>query len=403
MLNRFRFFNLILVNLLLCGLLASADPAPAAHGTAAVLQPFLENHTLAGAVTLVASPSKILDVDTVGYADIAGKKPMRPDTLFWIASMSKPITASALMMLVDEGKVNVDDPVEKYLPEFKGQWLAAESDKDHVLLRRPLHPITVKNILTHTSGMAFSSAMEKPTLDLLRLRDAVRSNAMTPLTFEPDTEYRYANAGINTAGRIIEVVSGMPYEQFLEKRLIEPLGMKDTTFWPDAKQLRRLAKSYKSDKDKNDLVETPVSQLRYPLDDHTRQPFPAGGLFSTAHDLARFCQMIAGDGVFEGKRYLSEAVVKQMTSVQTGDIKINGNDATGYGFGWSVLKRPAGDGLSTGSFGHGGAYKTTMWIDPEKHLVLILLRHHDGAFLVPEGNKIEPTFIKAAIAKYGNQ
>src|SRR6202790_595357 len=186
---------------------------------------------------------------------------MRADSLFWIASMSKPITATALMILVDEGKVNVDDPVQKYLPAFQGQWLAVEQDKEHVLLKHPPHPITVKNILTHTSGLPATSAMEKPTLDLLPLRDAVLSYAMTPLLFEPDGKYQYANAGINTAGRIIEVVSGMPYEAFMQQRLFDPLGMKDTTFWPDVDQVKQLAKSYKPNKEGNDLEETTVTQL----------------------------------------------------------------------------------------------------------------------------------------------
>ena len=124
---------------------------------AAVLQPFVDSHTLAGAVMLVADKNKVLDVEAVGYADIAAKKPMQTDCLFWIASQSKPITATALMMLVDEGKVKLDDPVEKYLPEFKGQMVVAERDKEHVLLRKPKHPITVRNVLSHTSGLPFES------------------------------------------------------------------------------------------------------------------------------------------------------------------------------------------------------------------------------------------------------
>ena len=190
-------------------------PALAAPHLTDSLQPFVDSHTLAGAVVLVADRDKVLDLEAVGYADVAAKTPMKTDDLFWIASMSKPMTAAAFMMLVDEGKVKLDDPVEKYLPEFKDQWVIAEQDKDHMLLKRPTHPITVRNILSHTSGLPFTSAMETPTLDLLPLRDAVRSYAMTPLQFEPDSKYQYSNAGINTAGRIIEVVSGMPYEEFL--------------------------------------------------------------------------------------------------------------------------------------------------------------------------------------------
>jgi len=189
------------------------------------LQPFVDSHTLAGAVALVANKDKVLTVETVGYEDVAAKKPMREGSLFWIASMSKPITAVRLMMLVDEGKVNLDDPVAKYLPEFNNQWQAVYQDNDSVLLKRPKRPVTVRHLLTHTSGMPFKSAMEEPTLDVLNLRDAARSYAMTPLQSEPGTKFQYSNAGINTVGRIIEVVSGMPYEDFMDKRLFVPLGI----------------------------------------------------------------------------------------------------------------------------------------------------------------------------------
>jgi CubicO group peptidase (beta-lactamase class C family) len=347
---------------------------------AAALQPYISNHTLAGTVTLVASRDRVLSLVAVGYMDIAAKKPMKTDALFWIASQSKAITATALMMLVDEGKVNVGDPVEKYLPEFKGQWVKAEQDPDHILLKRPAHPITVKNVLTHTSGLPFSSPLETPTLDLLPLAARVRSYAMLPLEFEPDSKYSYSNAGINTAGRIIEVVSGMPYEQFMEQRLFEPLGMKDTTFWPSEKQLRRLAKSYKANAAKNGLEETTITQLRYPLSDRTRQPMPAGGLFSTASDVARYCQMILNGGVLDGKRYLSEAAVRQMTSKQTADAV-----DTKYGFGWSV-----GDG----EFGHGGAYATNMTVDTKDGLVFIWMVQH--ADFPGDGAKSRDAFMQAA-------
>ena len=365
---------------------ADGDSSPApSKGVAAVLQPFVDRHALAGAVTLVADRDRVLSLDTVGFADVAAGKPMRPDALFWIASQSKPITATALMMLVDDGKVNVNDPVEKYLPEFKGQWLVAEQDKEHLLLRKPSHPITVREVLSHTSGLPFKSQMEQPTLDLLPLRVAVQSYAMTPLQFEPGSKYQYANAGINTAGRIIEVVSGMPYEDFLEKRLLGPLGMKDTTFWPSEDQLARLAKSYKPNADKTGLEETTIGQLKYPLDDRKRQPMPAGGLFSTAHDLARFCQMLLNGGTFEGKQYLSEAAVKEMTSKQTGDAV-----KEGYGFGWST---------NGSTFGHGGAYATNMTIDAKRGLITIWMVQHAG--FPGDGGKSQDAFQKAALERFG--
>jgi CubicO group peptidase (beta-lactamase class C family) len=304
---------------------------------------------------------------------------MRANTLFWIASQSKPITAAALMMLVDEGKVRVDDPVAKYLPEFKDQWVVGEKDQDHVLLRRPTHPITIRNLLTHTSGMPFASALETPTLDMLPLRDAVRSYAITPLQFEPDSKWQYSNASINTAGRIIEVVSGMPYEEFLDKRLFAPLGMKDTTFWPSEEQLTRLAKSYRPNKEKTGLEEMKISQLTYPLNDRRRQPMPAGGLFSTAGDVARFCQMVLAGGVYNGKRYLSEDAVKQMTSKQTGDLK---ND---WGLGWAT---------GGGSFGHGGAHATNMTINAKRGLITVWMVQHSG--FPGDGGKSHGAFKKAA-------
>jgi len=156
-----------LASLLILSLPAwSQDPvADSGKGPAAVLQPFIERHALAGAVTLVASKEKVLSHEAVGYLDVAAKTPMRPDAMFWIASQSKSMTAAAFMMLVDQGKVGLDDPVEKYLPEFKCLLVTVEQDDTHTLLRKPAHPITVRNVLSHTSGMRFSSPVEKPTLD----------------------------------------------------------------------------------------------------------------------------------------------------------------------------------------------------------------------------------------------
>ncbi len=369
-------------------LIAALAVLCATSDAASVLQPFVDKHELAGAVTLVATKEKILSLEAVGWADIAARRPMRTDCLFWIASQSKPITAAALMMLVDEGKVNVDDPVEKYLPEFKGQMVVAEKDDKHMLLQKPAHPITVKNILSHTSGLPFKSPIEEPTLDLFPLALRVRSYAMLPLQFEPDTKYLYSNAGINTVGRIIEVVSGMSYEEFLDKRLFKPLGMKDTTFWPTERQLRRLAKCYKPDAARTNLVETPISQLKYPLTAADRQPMPAGGLFSTASDLVRFCQMILNDGEFQGKRYLSEAAVKQMTSRQTPpSLKES------YGFGWSV----GGDG----SFGHGGACATNMTLDRNQGLIFIWMVQHAG--FPGDGKNAQGVFKTDAVRKFGGR
>jgi CubicO group peptidase (beta-lactamase class C family) len=344
----------------------------------------VDRGALAGAVTLVADKDRVLSLDAVGYADVVARRPMRPDALFWIASQSKPITAAALMMLVDEGKVRLDDPVDKYLPEFRDLWLAAEQDGEHVLLKRPGRRVTVRHVLSHTSGMPFRSALEEPTLDLLPLRVAVRSYAMTPLQSEPGSKYQYSNAGINTAGRIIEVVSGAPYEDFLQRRLLGPLGMRDTTFRPSAEQLKRLAKSYKPTPDGKGLEETTITQLKYPLDGPARQPVPAGGLFSTAADVGQFCQMVLNGGAYGGRRYLSEAAVREMTSKQTGALK------EGYGLGWST---------GGGTYGHGGAYSTGMTVDPGRGLVTVFLVQHAGFPKGGEGS--QAAFRRAAEARFG--
>jgi CubicO group peptidase (beta-lactamase class C family) len=351
-----------------------------------VLQPYVDRGELAGAVTLVADANKVLSLECVGYADIAAKKPMQPNTLFWIASQTKPMTTTAMMMLMDEGKVCAEDLVEKYLPEFKGQWRVAERDDTHVLLKKPSRPITVRDILSHTSGLPFASAMEVPTLDLLPLRECALSYAMTPLQSEPGSKYEYSNAGINTAGRIIELVSGMSYTDFMNTRLFQPLGMIDTTFVPTEEQVSRLTKCYQPAADKTGLEEIRISQLKYPLNDTARQPMPAGGLFSTATDCGRFMQMVLNKGTFEGKRYLSPQAVAMMTSKQT-PLALGDQ----YGFGWS----------SGETFGHGGACATNMIADTKLGMVAVYLIQHTNGF-PGEGGKAQETFMTAAKSRFLN-
>ncbi len=248
------------------------------------------------------------------------------------------------------------------------------------------HPITVREVLSHMSGLPFKSAIETPTLDGLPLAAAVRSYAMTPLQTEPGVNYAYSNAGINTAARILEVVSGMKYEDFMQQRLFTPLGMKDTTFWPTQEQTQRIAKSYSPGAGKKNLVEIPIGQLTYPLTNRTnRFPMPAGGLFSTAQDTARFCQMLLNGGELNGKRFLSDAAFKELTGRQTPE-----SVKESYGFGLSV-----GDDW----FGHGGAFATNMQISTAKGLVMIWMVQHDG--FPGEGGKAQNVFKQWALEQFG--
>lgn len=348
--------------------LAPLQAEPSAT-VAPLLQPFVDRHELAGAVALVLSRDRVLDVECVGFADIAAQRPMTPDALFWIASQTKPMTAVAVLMLVDEGKLALDDAVEKYLPEFRGQEMVAPAPAGEKAgsagLRAPSRPITLRDVLSHMSGLPFQSVLEKPTLDGLPLAAAVRSYAKTPLQWEPGTRYQYSNAGINTAARILEVVSGMPYEKFMQRRLFGPLGMRDTTFWPNEKQTRRLARSYRPDAAKTGLEEFPISQLQYPLSDRKhRYAMPAGGLFSTAADTAKFCQMLLNGGELNGRRYLSSAAFAELTRRQT-----PATVGDSYGLGLS-----AGGGW----FGHGGAHATGMEIRPGDGYAVVWMVQHGG-------------------------
>ena len=233
----------------------------------------------------------------------------------------------------------------------------------------------MRDVLSHTSGLPFSTPIEKPTLDLFPLACRVRSYAMSPLAFEPGAENQYSNAGINTAARIVEVVSKLPYERFLDERLFKPLGMKDTTFPPTSEQLQRLAKSYRPGK--RGLVECRIDQIHYPLDDPQRQPMPAGGLFSTADDLFRFYRMFARNGSTDGRQILSAAAVREMTTRQPAYHD--------YGLGMRIR----GDRI-----GHSGAYNSDSCFNTKNGLIEIFLVQQ--AAWAKGGEKILGVFGKAA-------
>lgn len=378
-----RFAVLLLVFCkLTSGPLMAQESPPADAVVAAALQPYVDREELAGAVALVADVKGILSITAVGAADRESGRPMRGDSMFWIASQSKPMTAAAVMLLVDAGKIALDDPIEKYLPEFGGLMVVSEKDEQRVVLRKPERPITIRQVLSHTSGMPFRSALEVPVLDRLPLADRVRSYAMTSLDFPPESKYQYSNAGINTAARIAEVVTGQSFEQFLTERLFEPLGMNETTFWPSEAQAERIATAYRQKSGGAGLAATRIEQLQYPLTDRSvRAAMPAGGLFSTAADVSRFYRMLANGGELEGRRVLSEAAVQQLTTRQTPQ-----SVKESYGLGFSV---------SEDRFGHGGAYSTNSYYDRRQQRVLVWLVQHAG--FPGRGADSQDAFRKAAL------
>ncbi len=344
------------------------------------LEAFVKEGSLAGAVTVLVQDGQTISEEVVGFRDLESKEPMRADSLFWIASMTKPITAMAVMMLQDEGKLNIEDPVSKYLPEFANQMLLREKSADRVVLVKPERPVTIRDLLTHTSGLVGASPLDGDALDVLSLKEAVITYALSPLQFEPGTKWSYCNPGINTLGRIVEVVGGEDFAVFLQKRILDPLGMVDTTFWPNEAQLARLATSYQPGPGGKGLAPTTIKYLTEPYSNQKRAPLAAGGLFSTAPDLLKLSIMLLNGGEAGGKRYLSPEALRSMTTDHTGTLKSGFTDGMGMGLGFQVVREPTGVTamLSKGTYGHGGAHGTQGWIDPEKKTIYLLLIQRAG-------------------------
>lgn len=334
------------------------------------MQEFVTSGKTAGIVTLIARHGHVALLSAVGYADLEAKLPMRTDTQFRIMSMTKPITGAALMTLVDEGRLSIIDPVEKYLPEFRGQQLAAGG--------KPAHPITIEEVLDHTSGI------QEPPGHWKTLAEAVAAYAKLPLDFQPGTQWRYRTAGINVAGRVIEVVTGQPYEQAVASRIFGPLGMRDTTFYPSDPS--RVAAVYTYTNGKLVRAEKPLPNRAETFAE------PGAGAFSTAEDLARFYQMVLSNGASGGKQILSPFAVQLMTASHTRDLKAGFAPGQGYGLGWGVVRDIEGTFRysSIGSYGHGGAYRTYGWVDPAKDMICIVLmqRTNEGGDIADEFNAI---------------
>jgi len=396
-----RFGALLLAALLAANAAGRAEDLDASKfaGVRRQMQSFVDAAEISGAVTVIGRKDGVVSMEAVGLQDLDRGAPMPKDALFRIASMTKPITAIGIMILADEGKLAIDDPVEKHLPEFRGQMLIADRGPDTVTLKRPSRPITIKDLLTHTSGLPVK--MPEGLGDLYARRDhtlaeGVMALSQRPLDFEPGTRWAYCSPGIDTLGRIIEVVSGRPYEAFLSERIFQPLGMVDTTFYPTAQQLTRLATMYKKDKATGKLVAAPGGNLGPPQ--NARYPIPAGGLYSTGPDLARLYQMMLDGGALHGQRILSAASVQAMTASLTGDLPAGFSPGMGWGLGWGVVRTPGGvtGALTPGAYGHGGGTGPQGWIDPAQNLFLIMLIQRPDMSPADE-SRIRQAFPAAAV------
>ena len=345
------------------------------------MKSFVDRQTVAGAVTLVAHGSDIVEFDATGMADVEAGHPMRKDTIFQIMSMTKPVTAIGIMMLAEQGKLALRDPVDLYLPEFHDLKVATTVGPDAGRLAVPNHAITIRDLLTHTAGIQdypgppgiadYAQTMSVP------LDEVVKALAKRPLLFQPGTQWSYSSPGIEILGRIIEVCSGEKYADYITEHVLRPLGMKDSFFFPPADKVDRIAMVYAHKEGK--LVPAPATILGGDPAKHRQGavfPAPGWGLYSTAEDLLHLYRMMLNDGVYEGHRYLSPFSVHVMTEPQTTGIQpvgwMRGSD---YGLAWEVVTDPLGElaGHTLGTYGHGGAFGTQGWIDPNNDLISILM------------------------------
>ena len=380
-----RFVCLLLVSLAPSAFSAEFDKTKLA-AIKPRMQQFVDDNQLAGVVAVVGTADGVVYQEALGNARLEPTQAMTEDTLFRIASMTKPMTAAAILILADEGKLAVTDPVEKHLPEFRGQMLVSERGKGRLVLVKPKRPITIRDLLTHTSGLpGYPEGLADVYLKRNRtLADTTLAVSQRPLDFEPGSKWSYCNSGIDTLGRIVEVVSDQRFEDFMAKRIFDPLGMKSTTFQPTKEQMKRVAGLYDSKNGK--LVLAPDTILGQVA--KSRHPVPAGGLYSTGADVARFYRMMLNKGTLDGKKILSPKAVEQLTSVHTGDLKCGFTPGMGFGYGFAVVREPQGVTamLSAGTFGHGGAFGTQSWADPKKGVFVILLIQRVG---LPNGDGTE--------------
>jgi CubicO group peptidase (beta-lactamase class C family) len=322
---------------------------------------------------------------------------MRPDTIFRIMSVSKPVTAAGVMILVDEGRLSLLDPVEKFIPEFAGIRVNPCGTRNgfDCQLEPPARPFTVLDLMTHTSGLGEAGAGRGggPAPSTRAELIATSAERMT-LLFQPGTAWHYTNFGIGVLGRIIEVASGQAFDDFMAARLFEPLGMSDTSFHVQPDKASRVATVY-----------TTTGGRLTPLDPSLIRSggisSPDSGVLSTAGDLARFLQMMINKGTLDGRRVLSAAAVETMTTSHTGAMPAGFTPGNGQGFGFEVVREPLGmfRYASIGTFEKAGFYRTYIWADPARDLLgVILMQRNTGGYQADMADEVNVFMAMAAAA-----
>ena len=346
------------------------------------MKELVDQGRLAGSVTMVARHGKVVEFDAAGKRDIASNAPMQKDSIFRIYSMSKPITGVAMMMLFEEGKWQLNDPVAKYIPEFAKLKVYGTDANNNVVMKDPVHPVTMRELMSHSGGFTYgffsNTAVDKLQLeaDLLNpnntLDEFIKRVAKLPLNAQPGTEWHYS-ISVDIQGYIVQKLSGMPFEEYLEKRIFKPLGMVDTGFYVPKEKLNRFAEFYTYDKDGKLQAVGVKEGLNHDFAAKPALSSGGGGLVSTAADYMRFCQMLLNGGQLDGVRLLSPLTVELMhTNVLPPNIPTLAPGA-GFGLDFAVYTDPvaAGGYFGKGSYFWGGAAGTWFWIDPVNDLIVL--------------------------------
>ena len=279
----------------------------------ALLDGYVGKGRIAGVVSVLSDASGDVRFDCAGWADMERRVPMRPDTVFAIFSMSKTFNAAAIMAAIDDGKMSLDDAVMKFLPEFADIKVSVTNAEGKTILVPPVRPLTIRDLVTHVSGARGGVPIVKRDVPL---REIARTMAATPLGSQPGTVFKYGNIGVDASGAALEVAVGMPYERWMQERILGPLGMKDTTYTPDAGQISRMVKAYTSDDKPLRLAsDRCAGQLVFPWGKKV-YPCAAAGLFSTPADMIRFSQMLAHHGEWNGRRIISRKTFDEVFAVK---------------------------------------------------------------------------------------
>ena len=354
-----------------------------------VVNKYVASNWIAGAVTIIVKDGKIIQYKGYGYDDIDSKKPLAKDAIFRIASQTKAVVSVAVMMLYEEGKFFLNDPVENYIPEFKNAMVLEKfNETDSTFTTVPAkRKITIKDLLTHTSGMGYAGIGSKEMNAIYAkaripsgigelngsLGERMKALAQLPLANQPGQKWTYS-LSVDMLGYLVEKLSGTTLEVYLRKKIFTPLGMNDTWFSLPANKHQRLATLYSEDEQQHLIKQTKPLRGFFPDYPNQQTTYFSGGagLSSTAYDYAIFLQMLLNKGSYNGAQILSPRVVEMMTQNQIGDLAF-GNNKFGLGFEITTEKGASESPKNVGSFAWGGYFGTTYWADPKDKLVCLIM------------------------------